>query len=83
VARLLVPLREHRVALADALQAETPEPLTNQPVETATEPISWRALAAAYHAHHFHCPTCIAAGKGSQYGQRCGAGMALWRAYCD
>lgn len=44
-------------------------------------PLDWKELAAAYHAHHFNCPTCIAAGRGSQYGQRCGAGMALWRAY--
>lgn len=34
---------------------------------------------AAYHAHHFNCPTCIAAGRGSRYGQRCSAGMTLWR----
>jgi hypothetical protein len=42
--------------------------------------VDWKELAAAYHAHHFNCPTCIAAGRGSRYGQRCGAGMALWRA---
>ena len=46
-------------------------------------PVDWKELAAAYHAHHFNCPTCIAAGRGSQYGHRCGAGMALWRAYCE
>ena len=46
-------------------------------------PLDWKELAAAYHAHHFNCPTCIAAGRGSRCGQRCGAGMALWRAYCD
>ena len=46
-------------------------------------PLDWKELAAAYHAHHFNCPTCIAAGRGSRYGQRCGAGMALWRAYCE
>ena len=46
-------------------------------------PADWHALDAAYLAHHFNCPTCIAAGRGSRYGQRCGAGMALWRAYCD
>jgi hypothetical protein len=40
---------------------------------------TWRPLADAYHAHHFSCPTCIAAGKG--YGLRCGAGAALWAAY--
>lgn len=46
-------------------------------------PVDWRGLAAAYHAHHFNCQTCIAAGRGRQYGQRCGAGMALWRAYSE
>ena len=46
-------------------------------------PLVWKELAAAYHAHHFNCPTCIAAGRGSRYGQRCGAGMALWRTYCE
>ena len=46
-------------------------------------PADWKELAAAYHAHHFNCPTCVAAGRGSRYGQRCGAGMALWRAYCQ
>ena len=46
-------------------------------------PLDWKELAAAYHAHHFNCPTCIAAGRGSRYGQRCGVGMALWRAYSD
>ena len=43
----------------------------------------WKELSVAYHAHHFNCPTCIAAGRSSRYGQRCGAGMALWRTYCD
>ena len=45
-------------------------------------PSDWKELAAAYHAHHFNCLTCTAAGRGARYGQRCGAGMALWRAYC-
>ena len=39
--------------------------------------------AREYHSHHFNCPTCIAAGHGSRSEQRCGAGMALWRLYCD
>jgi len=47
------------------------------------DPVDWKELAAAYHAHHFKCPACIAAGRGNRYGQRCGAGMALWRAYCE
>lgn len=41
----------------------------------------WNEVAAAYHAHHFQCPTCIAAGRGPLYGLRCGVGMALWREY--
>ena len=83
VARLLAPLREHRWALADALQAKPVEPLPSAPAYAAGEPADWRTLDAAYLAHHFNCPTCIAAGSGDRYGQRCGAGMALWRAYCD
>ena len=43
----------------------------------------WHALDAAYLAHHFNCPACIAAGRGSRYGLRCGTGEALWRAYPD
>lgn len=46
------------------------------------DPVDWKELAAAYHAHHFKCPICIAAGRGSQDAQRCGLGMALWRSYC-
>lgn len=37
--------------------------------------------AKAYHAHHFNCRTCIAAGRGTQYGRRCAAGLALWTTY--
>ncbi len=47
--------------------------------EPAPEPATWRELSAAYHGHHFTCPTCIAAGQG--YGLRCGAGASLWRRY--
>jgi hypothetical protein len=61
----------------------------NDPVIQAPDPpasdnlIDWHALDTVYMTHHFNCSTCIAAGRGSRYGQRCGAGMALWRAYCD
>jgi hypothetical protein len=82
VARLLVPLREHRAALADALQAAPIEPLPSIPADAATGPAAdWHTLDAAYLAHHFNCPTCIAAGRGIRYGLRCGTGAALWRAY--
>lgn len=81
VGRLLEPLRAHRAALADALQAEPVEPLPIVPTHAAPAPTAWRALDAAYLAHHFKCPTCIAAGRGSRYGPRCGVGAALWRSY--
>ena len=80
MAQMIEPLRQHREALTHALQFELQEALPATPPE---DPVDWKELAAAYHAHHFNCPTCIAAGRGSRYGQRCGAGMALWRAYCD
>ena len=83
VARLLVPLREHREALAEVLQSEPLEPLPSAPADATPETMDWHALDAAYLAHHFNCPTCIAAGRGTRYGLRCGAGAALWRAYLD
>ncbi len=74
-------IRSSKALLIDWLTAandaarKAPDPPDN--------PLDWKELAAAYHEHHFNCPICIAAGRGSRYGQRCGAGMALWRAYCD
>ena len=82
VAALIEPLRQHREALTHALQFESQEVLpATQPADATPEPANWHALDAAYLAHHFNCPTCIAAGRGSRYGQRCGAGIALWRTY--
>ena len=66
------------------------DPLLGEPTTTTTEPKRlfrlhepWltdteQQAAKAYHAHHFHCPTCIAAGRGKQYGRRCAVGLALW-----
>ena len=51
------------------------------PPAAAADPNAWRVLSAAYHAHHFACHVCIAAGRGAQYGLRCGVGAALWVAY--
>lgn len=42
---------------------------------------SEQSAAQAYHAHHFNCHTCIAEGRGTQYGRRCAVGLALWHAY--
>lgn len=58
---------------------KTPTP-TRPTIPDAASP-EWRALDMAYQAHHFHCPVCVAAGKG--YGIRCGAGASLWRAYAE
>lgn len=40
-----------------------------------------QSAAQAYHAHHFNCHTCIAAGRGIQYGGRCAVGLELWNDY--
>lgn len=37
--------------------------------------------ARAYHAHHFNCHICTAAGRGNRYGRRCTVGLALWNTY--
>jgi hypothetical protein len=42
---------------------------------------SEQSAVQAYHAHHFICHTCIAAGRGNRYSWRCAAGRALWNAY--
>lgn len=57
------------------------EAVNELPLKLPTVPNSWRELAAAYHAHHFKCSTCIAAGRGVGYGLRCGVGAALWNFY--
>ncbi len=46
-------------------------------------PAHWKELSAAYHDHHFKCQTCIAAGRGARYGQRCGVGTTLWSRYME
>lgn len=40
-----------------------------------------RLAARAYHAHHFNCHTCTAAGRGHRYASRCTVGLALWNTY--
>ncbi len=63
------------------------DPASSEPVlqgslkKPAVAVPDWRELDKAYQAHHFKCPTCIAAGRGLSYGLRCGTGSALWSAY--
>lgn len=74
-------IRSNKMLLIDWLTAANdPVSFTLDPPD---DPLNWKELAAAYHVHHFNCPICISAGRGSGYGQRCGAGMALWRTYCE
>jgi len=40
-----------------------------------------QSAAREYHAHHFNCQVCIAAGRGNRYGERCKVGLALWSNY--
>ena len=63
------------VKAANDAASHAPDPPEN--------PLDWKELAAAYHAHHFNCRTCIAAGRGIRHCLRCGVGAALWRAYCE
>jgi hypothetical protein len=57
----------------------TPDPPAKLAYQKWVE--TWQPLATAYHRHHFACPTCISAGKGS--GMRCGAGASLWVSYTE
>lgn len=63
--------------------ARPPQVSPPQATESPSNPVDWHALDAAYLAHHFNCPTCIAAGRGTRYGLRCGTGAALWTQYSD
>ena len=77
-------------ALATLAISHRPNPLlmvaTNSAVqapELSDNPVDWRELDVAYQAHHFNCQICIAAGRGVQYGLRCGTGATLWALYSD
>ena len=64
------------------------KPVPDQPAKRRKQTFmdwqdNWRELDQAYQRHHFNCPTCIAAGRGVNYGLRCGAGAMLYRAYED
>jgi hypothetical protein len=82
-------LRAHKADIVALLASEA----SNDPDPPVTEPApatrqshqewvqTWQPLADAYHAHHFACAVCVAAGKG--FGLRCGAGAALWLTYTE
>ena len=71
-------IRDNKPFLLDWLTAANdPDPAPEPPAD----PNAWRELSKAYNAHHVDCHACIAAGRGTQYGLRCGAGAALWINY--
>ena len=78
-------IKGNKAALLDYLHAAndpTPaEQLVAELAESPTDPDTWRILAHAYHAHHFNCKFCIAVGRGTGYGLRCGTGAVLHAAY--
>ncbi len=77
---LVQPLREFRLELAEALQFPT-HPIPSVP--SSFERNGRRELGMAYMQHHINCRTCVAAGRGAMYGQRCTHGLSLWRAYSE
>lgn len=82
LARAMVQTLQHchgydaaRLPMGVIVDAAPPAP---DPAPATPRP-SWRELDHAYLAHHTECTPCQCAGRG--YGQRCGAGTALWLAY--
>ena len=75
---------EFHPGIDDGPDAFSAQELAGRNVETPValaDPMAWQALKAVYYAHHFSCPTCIAAGRGLMYGERCAPGLLLWNAY--
>lgn len=52
-------------------------------IEPPLDRAQWLEIDREYQRHHWSCPTCQAAGRGSQYGLRCGVGAALWNTYSN
>ena len=58
-ANLRALIRSSKVLLINWLTAANDE--TSHALDPPNNPWYWKELAAAYHAHHVNCPTCIAA----------------------
>ena len=74
-------IRSSKELLIDWLNAVNND--ASQAADPPVNPTDWKELAAAYHAHHFSCCTCIAAGQNTRYGKRCAVGLALWNTYSN
>ena len=75
----LTPTKQPKPKLAASAPQMPPIPAKAQQVKHVDQ--DWKPLALAYHAHHFKCPVCITAGRGTRYGPRCGVGASLWTGY--
>jgi hypothetical protein len=67
---------------------EAPAPTQAEPKRLFRQSGPWlkgaeQSAAKAYHAHHFNCHTCIAAGRGIRYDRRCAVGLAMWLTYTE
>ena len=82
ISRLLAVSAVPTVA-ASAMPEQVSSVLAVPSPATLEKLVDWHALDAIYLAHHFNCPACIAAGRGSRYGLRCDTGAALWCAYAQ
>lgn len=69
------------VAVANPKEEKTAPPAKVGAAEIARPTPPMREAHEVYLLHHWHCPTCCAAGQ--RYGQRCAEGARLWDAYTE
>ena len=74
-------IREHRDELIQWLTTEAESEAHERSLDVWKEQTRWRERSTAYYMHHFGCATCIAAGRGRGYGERCADGAELWKNY--
>ena len=74
-------IREHRDELIHWLTTEAAIDAYERSLDVWKEQTRWRERSTAYYMHHFGCATCIAAGRGRGYGERCADGAELWKNY--
>ena len=72
-------IREHRDELVKWLTTDAAN--DERELDFWKEQTSWRERSTAYYMHHLSCATCIAAGRGRMYGERCADGAGLWKNY--
>ena len=72
-------IREHRDELVKWLTTEAAN--DERELDFWKDQTSWRERSTSYYVHHFGCTTCIAAGRGRMYGERCADGALLWKNY--